>query len=180
MSELVDACQELDQHLAQTIDVRIRPALVLQEIEVGSLKSWFKNQIEDIEDDDLRNLDWKRVVGSFLVSGKKRVIDSVSDSDSIDSVSQLATVEQDIRQLASATNVLPIPDYRTVSRPHLVRTYRRISASLELLEEEDAVAYISEEGRSPFNSQFRLNDDQAEQLVVTQSISNFAELILKV
>ena len=40
MGELIEAYQELDVHLAHSIDVRLEPALVLQEVEAGSLRSW--------------------------------------------------------------------------------------------------------------------------------------------
>ena len=39
---------------------------------------------------------------------------------------------------------------------------------------------VTEDGRSRLNPQFRLNDEQAELLVVTESITNRGELILKV
>ncbi len=180
MSELVDACQEFDQQLARTIDIRIQPALVLQEIEAGSLRSWFISRIEDIDDDDLRNLNWKRIVGKFLVAGKKRTVDAISDTTTIESADQLAEVERGIRQLAIETDLLQIPVYGTVSRPHLVRLYRRFSASLEILAREDSVVLVTEGGRSRVNPHFRLSDEQAEQLVVTESITNRGELILKV
>ena len=39
MSELIDTFQELDRHLVNSIDIRIEPVLLLDDIESGSIKT---------------------------------------------------------------------------------------------------------------------------------------------
>jgi len=56
MSGLIDSVQFLDLNLAQAIDISIRPQIILQEIEVGSLKSWLRNIIVGVEDEALKKL----------------------------------------------------------------------------------------------------------------------------
>ena len=74
MVGLINSVQVLDVSLAQSIDARIRTELLLQEIEVGSLKSWLSNRILDIDDEALKKLDLKKIIGDYLVKAKYRIL----------------------------------------------------------------------------------------------------------
>jgi len=51
MSELIETFQEIDKNLVTTIDVNIEPLLLLEDIEVGSIKVWLRNLLKTIPDD---------------------------------------------------------------------------------------------------------------------------------
>ena len=44
--------------------------MVLEEIETGSIKIWLGNQLNRVDDDALKKLDWKPLVGKYLVRAK--------------------------------------------------------------------------------------------------------------
>jgi len=66
----ISALQEMDSLLVSPIESQIRTVLLLEEMEIGSLKIWLKQFIDAIDDDALKNLDWKPSVGKYLVRRK--------------------------------------------------------------------------------------------------------------
>ena len=70
LNDLIVAFQKFDRVLCQTIDSNIEPVMMLEEVEVGSLKVWLRNALQAIEDDGLKTLDWKPLVGKYLVKAK--------------------------------------------------------------------------------------------------------------
>jgi hypothetical protein len=60
---IIRALHRLDLTLCAAIDSKIEPVLILEEIETGSLRIWLKEFLAAIDDDALKKLDWKQVVG---------------------------------------------------------------------------------------------------------------------
>ena len=53
----------------------VKPAQkILEDLRKGSIKGWFKNVLEKIPDEGLKDLNWKKVVGHYLVKGKYLII----------------------------------------------------------------------------------------------------------
>ena len=84
MYELIDIFEEVDRHLARVIDVRIQPALVLEDIQAGSIRTWIRDRVLELEDDDIRNFDWRRIVGKYMVGAKARLLRFVAGRDTLD------------------------------------------------------------------------------------------------
>jgi hypothetical protein len=75
MTQLIDTFQRFDRELVQTIDVHIEPVMVLEDIEAGSVKSWLRAVLNATDDTGLQELNWKRIVGGYLVRAKYLIID---------------------------------------------------------------------------------------------------------
>ena len=75
MSELIDSFQEIDRKLVTSIDVNIEQILLLEDIEAGSIRVWLRSVLKLIPDDAAYNLDWKPIVGQYLVRAKKAMVD---------------------------------------------------------------------------------------------------------
>jgi hypothetical protein len=58
MSDLITALHDVDRALIGTIDTKIEPLLLLEDIETGSIKSWLKQGLESVDDDALKKGDW--------------------------------------------------------------------------------------------------------------------------
>ena len=89
MSSLIEAVHLVDTDLANAIDVNIKPELILQDIQTGSLKSFLRNQLETLDDNDLKELDWKKIIGGYLRSAKYRMLDFLKERDEITDRKQL-------------------------------------------------------------------------------------------
>ena len=69
-STLIDAFEVLDKALVDSVDVKISPLMVLEDVESGSIKVFLKNILSRIDDDALKTADWKLLVGHYLVKAK--------------------------------------------------------------------------------------------------------------
>src|ERR1700678_2263261 len=70
MTSLIDSFQYFDKDLIQVIDVQIDPILLLEDIEAGSLRTWLRSLISTVDDSALKEGDWKKVVGAYLLKAK--------------------------------------------------------------------------------------------------------------
>lgn len=73
-SDFIRACELLDAELVQSIDSNIQTVMMLEDIEVGSIRTFLKTVCEAVDDDALKNLDWRPLVGQYLVKAKYAVI----------------------------------------------------------------------------------------------------------
>jgi len=93
MSGLIDSFQVIDRALIGQISSKIDPILVLENIESGSIRSWFTNVLKDVDDDALKSGDWKKVVGTFLVDGKYILLDFLDKEKKLDNIKDIEVLE---------------------------------------------------------------------------------------
>jgi hypothetical protein len=74
MSELIDAFEAIDVDLISSISSEIEPIAIIEDVEAGSLRAWLSYILKTTDDDALKNLDWKKAVGSYLVRAKYYII----------------------------------------------------------------------------------------------------------
>src|SRR5438132_12178963 len=75
MTQLIDTFQRFDRELVQTIDLHIEPVMLLEDVEAGSVKSWLRAVLNATDDTGLQELNWRRIVGGYLVSAKYLLVD---------------------------------------------------------------------------------------------------------
>ena len=68
--QMVQTLQKLDKTFCRSVDTSIKPLMVLEDIDAGSLKIWLKNILQSTDDDALKDLDWKPLIGKYLVRAK--------------------------------------------------------------------------------------------------------------
>jgi hypothetical protein len=180
MTGIIDTCQNLDNHLIKVIDNNIEPILLLEDIETGSIKAWLANRIKQLPDDSLFHLDWKPIVGQYLVKSKYIIIDFLEGKTTISNIKELKPVMEKIFRLAEETGVRRLPAYTQPQAKDILEGIKDISASLADLNKEDSVKYITEEQEVSFNLEFKLAPESIEELLAKETISNEAEMILKV
>ena len=57
MTGLIEAFQEIDTYLAQSIRSGFEPLTLLEDIETGSLRVWLRNVLTTVDDESLRSGD---------------------------------------------------------------------------------------------------------------------------
>jgi len=180
MSELIDTLQEIDKHLVKSIDVRIEPILLLEDIEAGSIKAWLSSTLKAIPDESLFHLDWKPMVGQYLVKAKYIIINFLEGKTTITDAKELKPLEDEIYKLAEQTQVRHLPAYIPPRGHDLLEGFKNISASLSYLGKEDSVSYITRKEQTKFNMEFKLVPESIESLLAKETLTAENELILKV
>ncbi len=179
--ELIDTFQEIDRNLVTSIDVNIEPVLMLEDIEVGSIKVWLSNKLKLIPDDSAYHLDWKPIVGQYLVKAKWAMINFLEGKTTIQGVDEVEPLEAEIYQLAEKTEVRWLPDYQPPPPRQLLEGMQRISQSLSYLSKTDKAKYlIPDEPEKEFNLTFNIAPENIEELLSKETLTAENEMILKV
>lgn len=181
MSELIDSCQEIDRSLVTSIDVNIEPVLILEDIETSSIRVWLRNLLKLIPDDAAYNLDWKPIVGQYLLKAKWAMINFLEKKTTISNVDEIKPLEDEIYKLAEKTKVRWMPAYTRISPRQLLDGMQKLSQSLSYLTEGDTAKYIMpDEPEAEFNITFSIAPENIEDLLAKETLTSESEMILKV
>jgi hypothetical protein len=181
MSELIDSFQEIDKSLVTSIDVNIEPILLLEDIEAGSIKVWLRNLLKLIPDDAAYGLDWKPIVGQYLVRAKKAMIDFLGKKTTISNADEIKPLEDEIYKLAEKTEVRWLPAYTRIPPKQILEGIQKISQSLSHLTEGDRANYVvPDEPVSEFNLTFYIAPESIDDLLAKETLTSESEMLLKV
>lgn len=173
---LITALQKIDSLLCVSIDSKITPVMMLEEIESGSLKIWLKNTLEAVDDQALKELNWKQVVGKYLVKAKYVIINWCNNGQQNENKDSLLMLSNEIRKIANETNVRYLPDYKAPSVPELVESIKDISQAKNFLDKQDKLQYIAGSDSEPldFNLSIDWTPEKFEDFL-TKEIVEFPE-----
>lgn len=181
LGEIIKNFQILDSHLVESIDSKIQPILLLEDIESGSIRAWLKNGIESIDDDALKNLDIKQVVGAYLVKAKHTIVNFLEGKSTITDRKQLINLEQELLELARETDMLTVPSYHPIGRNKLINGIQSMSDALSSLSQKDKASFITRNSdKAPFNLEFNLTPETIDDLFVRDSLKSRNQMIIKV
>lgn len=181
LSEILESLHSVDIDLIGSIDSKIKPVTLLEDLETGSIRGWFKNVLEKIPDEGLKDLNWQKAVGHYLVTAKYLLIDFMAGKTTISSRKEIKQLEGKLFELAKQTNVKQIPAYSPISTAKLVGSISKINASLQYAKKENQITYIAgSKERTDFNLEFNFSPESIEGLLTKETIRSESEMILKV
>jgi len=180
MSEIIEACQNIDRQLVNVIDVNIETVLLLEDVQTSSIKAWLRTILERVPDDALYNLSWKPVIGQYLVQGKKYIIDFTREKTTVTNIQELTPLSDKIHKLAEATNIKMLPAYTPIQPHALLESLKDISSGLNQLTEGDTAKYIISDDVVDFNLEFRLAPESIEDLITKETTIMKGEKLLKI
>lgn len=181
MAQIIDSLHMLDVDLAKTISTKIEPVQFLKEIEAGSLRAWIRTIIKHVDDEALKNLDWKPLVGQYLVKAKKRVLTWLGEREHISAIAEIEPLESDLVKYARDTDVLHIPTYHPIPRQKFLTDLKLVGESTGYLKPKDKANIITHLGKIPLNKSFELLSEDIEDLLTehTERSSNILVLLVK-
>lgn len=180
MSELIDTFEFFDKDLVRSIDPRIETIALIENIETGSIKAWLANKLLLINDDALKNLDWKPQVGQYLVRAKYFTVSYLQGKTQISTKEQIEELEKGILDIAIQTDVTHVPAYSPPNRAKLLENVKKISNSLQHLHPTDKAFYRTREDRIEMNKEFSFVPESIEQLITRETLVSKHEMIFKV
>lgn len=180
MSDLIEAFQGVDQTLVRSIDVQIETALMLEDIETGSLKTWLVNALKAVNDDALKNIDWKPLVGQYLVKAKYIILNKIEGKTSITNRNDIIEIQRELLEFAEHTNVRQIPAYNPVTQKEIITCIEKITTALEPLSNQDKATYVTPDARVPFNLDMHISPEEIEDLITREQIETACVMIMKV
>ena len=165
--DFIKACERLDRELVSSIDTSIETVMVLEDIEALSLKTWFRCVVSATDDQALKDLDWKPLVGKYLVRAKYVVLRWIDDDSAPRSLPDL---RREIQRLAAETDVRHLSDYAPVDPTALVSAVQDFQGVKDHLVEGDRASLIVPDGDDlDFNLSVRLDVEDLETLAVKET-----------
>jgi hypothetical protein len=180
MAHLIEAFERIDLHLAESVAAGIEPVIVLEEIEAGSVRTWLATAIKSIDDEALKKLDWKQLIGTYLLRGKARILKFLENKKEITDAAEVEVLEAELVQLAEQTQVRHIPAYTPIPRRLLLSDLNSVSAAVAPLNERESIVTVLEDEPIHVPREFRISEDAIDRLLTERTLENETELILKV
>ena len=179
-AELIDAFYAVERDLAISINADIAPVILLEEIQSGSVLVWLKTVLKNTNDDALLNLDWKPLVGQFLVKGKHRLLEFLDGKEKINDSSEISELQDELLQLNPASKVSHLPLPQVVPAKRLLNDCKQISDALSHLHPSDIVIFESENGGVEMNKAFKITSEEIERILTRSEEDIETEMCLKV
>lgn len=180
MTGLIEAAQSLDSHLALSLGVQVSTSLVLENIEVASLKAKLHTIVNSVPDEVLKSGEVKKVIGHYLVVAKHKVVNWCVGRTQIESRTEVVALQQELQTLAEQSDLRMLPAYAPVGLRDLVSDIRDIKSALSYLLTEDRATYSAELGTVAFNPRLEIPESVVEDILTKEKISSFGQRILKV
>lgn len=180
MSDLIDALQETDKNLIRSIDARLEPVLLLEDIETGSIKSWIRQALESLDDDAVKSGDYKKVVGTYLVKSKYAIIRFLDKKTDITNQQEISDLQNDLAHIAEETNIKLLPTYEPIPRDKLVYSINKINNALAPLNDDDSAKFLSNTGDADFNLSLYIAPETIDALITAETIESTMTMIMKV
>ena len=165
--DFIIACENIDKALLASIDSSIVPVMAVEDIEASSLKVWFRVILHSIDDQALKNMDWKPAIGNFLVKGKYALLKRLSEEEE---PLDLPVLTEEIKQLAEETDVRHFDDYPPVSARQLIGAIKDFDKVKDHLSDEDE-AYMEVVGEDPvsIDQTVRISVERLEELAARRT-----------
>jgi hypothetical protein len=144
-SKFIDGLEELDGAVAGSVGSRIKTLMVLEDIEAGSLKTFLKTILEDIDDESLKAGEWKAAIGPALVRAKHVAIEYLNKTPN-EAAGGVDPLRRQLEEIATQTDARHLPDYAPIHEGRLVASLDRIQDAKRTLGRNDRMT-IEAEGR---------------------------------
>lgn len=180
MGELIDTFVQLDQVLAGIVSEGSRTTIVLDGVTGGSIRSTLRSILEEIPDEALKDGDWKKVLGHFLVRGKHVLLSWLQENPKIRHVEQIRKLQEQLEAEAVRTGARLLPMYRPADPQTLLSVIAEIDRSVSLLDPRDTVRYESIYGHVAIPHVKHVDDELIRELLTREVIETHDERIVKV
>jgi hypothetical protein len=169
MAQMIESFHLIDNDLLVPFDVHAETFLILEDIKAGSLRTVLTTMLRSVDDESLKDGEIKKIIGSYLLKGKYRLIHFLEDKKQITERAEIESLEADLHKLAVETDVKKLPSYKRVPSSALLRDIQLITLAVEQLKPADTAKFISKNGDALFNQSFQYHQDAVETLLTKET-----------
>ena len=129
-SMLIDGFEEIDAAVAQSVDQHLTTTVVLEDLQAGSLKVILRTILGDIDDQALKDGEYKKAIGPALVRAKHLAMKAL-DEPKDHAPEAITNLRTELHDLVSDTDVKHIPAYARVHEGRLVSSLDKLQDASE-------------------------------------------------
>jgi hypothetical protein len=180
MSGLIDAMKSFDAHLAEAFDSSLDATLVLEEVSAGSVRAKLRNVIIGVPDEALKDGDWKKLMGHFLLRGKYILLKWLDETPKLEHRDDIRVLEGELLSAAEETNLKQLPAYAPPRAEVLLSDIQAIQRSMAVLEEQDTACYSYDDKTIEFNRDLSVSEEIVREVLTREILKQAGTRIVKV
>jgi hypothetical protein len=180
LAGMIEAFESFDRHLLRPISTSYKPVFMLEDFEVSSLKTWIVARLEELDDEHIKDLSWKKIVGQYALQSKYAAINFLTGKSSLSSQEEVKQLEAAIEKAAEESGIKSSLDYNPPNTFELLSDVSAIGNALAPLAATDKIAFVVGAVSTDFNVSFRLAPETIEELTTNETLRNISTAILKV
>ncbi len=141
-SELIDGFTQLDEAIAGSVDVKLQPVMVLEDIKAGSIRVFLSSLLRKIDDEGLRQGEVKKAIGPALVDAKYAAIKWL-DKDQKEASNEAIELRDHLRAIAATSDLRRLGDYAPIHEAKLVAALDSLQDGKRLLGPKDKLMLMA-------------------------------------
>lgn len=178
-ADLIRAFEDLDSVLITSVDSSMSTSLVLEDVQKSSLKIFLRNVLKQLDDDALKTLDWKPLVGQYLVRGKYIALKWLDRDVQEGEPAGVEDLTEEIRKLAEQTDVRHLPDYPAINPARIAQSLDEIQRAKAKLKPGEALTITLEKHDYQVNlNRTWLPSEHLQDVESAQELSNTIDMVL--
>jgi hypothetical protein len=134
--ELIDGFAQLDEAIAGSVDVKLQPLMILEDIKAGSIRVFLSSILKKIDDEGLKQGEIKKAIGPALVDAKYAAI-SWLDKDQEAASNGAIELRETLRALAATSDLRRMGDYAPIHEAKLIAALDSLQDGKRLLGPKD-------------------------------------------
>jgi hypothetical protein len=158
--ELIDGFGQLDEAVARSVDVKLQPLMILEDIKAGSIRVFLSSILKKIDDEGLRQGEIKKAIGPALVDAKYAAIGWL-DRDQESATRGAVELRETLRALAATSDLRQLGDYAPIHEAKLIAALDSIQNAKRILGPKDRLM-LEAPGHAPYKVDLTKTWDPAE------------------
>ena len=170
LDKAIKGFKKLDGVLCKSVDSNIEPILLLEEIEAGSIKVWLKNALEAVDDQAIKELDWKPAIGKYLVKAKYAYIKWANKPNK--DLQSIKDLTSETRKLAEESEIKRLPFYGELTSKDIIEVSDVFDDAKQSLMDEDSVKFLTKDDSIKFDLTVNTSPANIEEILTKEIIKN--------
>lgn len=180
MGELIDTFEDIDNLLSGVISEHAGAELILEDIEAASLKAKLRSFILGVPDESLKDGEWRKVLGHFLVQAKHALCEWLDENPKITTLDQVQTLQDRVGKLAEESGARYLPIYRPLDNRALLGAVAELDRAIGLLDPQDRVHFESPYGRVLLQHAQHVHEDLIREILTKEILTSDDIRIVKI
>jgi len=177
-TDLVRSFEQFDKVILGSINSNIKSSIVLEDVEIGSLKVRLRNVLHGLDDDAVKSLDWKQQVGKYALKAKYKAIKWLDRKIAEDEKPKIEDLSQEIKKLAENTDVNYLPDYAPIRNSQLAQSLDTFQRAKQKLKENETITVTLDKKEYRVKTRGEWLPSSFTEPDVGQELENASDLLL--
>lgn len=178
LAELIKAFSDFDNSLLVESGFEVKAEVFLKDIESGSIKTFLYSKIKNIDDKDIEDLKWQRIVGSILLEVKYKILEYLDKNEKFESLGDLQILTNKIDEIMVSENALFIP-LRT-NPMTVAKGIKSLQNSLSRLSKSDRAFLLAPDKEIEINKDFYIPDDIENEFFTKEIKPSTPDMVLQI